>query len=401
MTPQKLSRGQNVPLPTGTSRIDAVIGWDLTTTEVDASALLLGADGKVGSDADFVFYNQPRSANGAVRFEGVTTTGSGARARISIDLSALPNDVHTVAVAGSVAEGTFGSFGALTFTITDGSGTPVADYTTADATTERAFVFGEVYRRAGAWKIRAVGQGWDSGLAGLAVDFGVDVTDSGDAAPTHHPQHEPVPRSTGPMAPGAAVSHYRLWGESRSWYNHELTVTDEFLPAIRSLFPADLPEDRAELTPDVELIPEPTGPRGPWGISVRAEGRTIGYLDDGTARAWAGPIRRIIASGYIPATSSRISYREYEGWDETTSYASVHLRLDQPFDAAPLNPPPTDAYTILPRSAIVQVTKEQDHFDVLSTYVTPSGHGILLVTLHVVTPESGRAKPYVEVRVGN
>ncbi|MGW5317712.1 TerD family protein [Nocardia thailandica] len=149
MTPQKLSRGQNLALPAGTSCIDAFIGWGRATTEVDASALLLGADGKVGSDADFVFYNQPRSANGAVRFEGITTTGSGARARISIDLSVLPGDVHAVALVGIVAEGTFGSLGALTFTIADGSGTPVAEYTPADATTDRPHRAHYLFMRAG------------------------------------------------------------------------------------------------------------------------------------------------------------------------------------------------------------------------------------------------------------
>lgn len=401
MTVPKLSRGQNLPLSADTSRIDAVIGWGRATTEVDASALLLGTDGKVGSDADFVFYNQPRSSNGAVKFEGSTTTGPGAQARISLNLTALPDHVHTVALAGSVATGSFGSLGALTLTIVDESGRPVAEYTTAEATTEQAFVFGEIYRRAGTWKIRAVGQGWDSGLAGLATDFGVDITDSDDAAPPEPTRHEPSSQPTAPAPHHEVGSPYRLWGESRSWYSHELTVADEFLPAIRSLFPADPTEDNTELTPDVELIPEPSGPRGPWAISVRAEGRTIGYLDDDTARSWAGPLRRIIASGYTPTTSSRISYREFERWDDTASYTSVYLRLDQPFDAAPLNPPPAVPYTILPRSAIVQVTKEQDHFDVLSAFVTESGHGILLVTLHVITPESERAKPYVEVRVGD
>ena len=175
-----LVKGQNMPLPTDVSHVDIVLGWTEAETEVDASALLLGDMGKVRSDADFVFYNQPESTDGSVRFLGKGATEEGAQARISVDLVAVPDDVHAIALAGSLYDGAFGDLGKLTLRVVDPTGRPVAEYITADARTESAFVFGEIYRREGAWKIRAIGQGWDSGLAGLAQDYGVEVDDAGE-----------------------------------------------------------------------------------------------------------------------------------------------------------------------------------------------------------------------------
>ncbi|MFE9576689.1 TerD family protein [Nocardia sp. NPDC006044] len=175
MASPMLSKGQNLSLPEDVVRIDVVIGWTESEIEVDGSALLLGADGKVGCDSDFVFYNQPESVDGAVRFLGTSATEEGAQARIAVDLSAVSAAVHTVALVGSVGAGTFGDLGKLTLRVVDAAGHSLAEYTTADATTESAFVFGEVYRRGSAWKVRAVGQGWASGLAGLATHFGVEV----------------------------------------------------------------------------------------------------------------------------------------------------------------------------------------------------------------------------------
>ncbi|MDF3307045.1 TerD family protein [Rhodococcus sp. T2V] len=178
-----LSKGQNLSLPADVEQIDVVLGWTESDVEVDASALLLNADRKVRSDADFVFYNQPESTDGSIRFLGASGTEEGAQARIAIDLSAVPDDVHTVALGGSVAAGRFGDLGKLALRVVDGAGHTLAEYVTADATTESAFVFGEVYRRNGDWKVRAVGQGWESGLAGLATDFGVDIDDDQDPEP--------------------------------------------------------------------------------------------------------------------------------------------------------------------------------------------------------------------------
>ncbi|MEE2059881.1 TerD family protein [Rhodococcus artemisiae] len=176
-----LSKGQNLSLRADVQQIDVVLGWAESGVEVDASALLLNADGKVRSDSDFVFYNQPESADGSVRFLGVSATAEGAQARIAIDLAVVPADVHSVALVGSVDAGAFGDLGKLALRVVDGAGHTLAEHVTADATTESAFVFGEVYRRSDQWKVRAVGQGWESGIVGLATDFGVDIDDAPDS----------------------------------------------------------------------------------------------------------------------------------------------------------------------------------------------------------------------------
>ncbi|MEV6360130.1 TerD family protein [Nocardia asteroides] len=198
MSSPLLSKGQNIALPEDVDRIDILIGWPEPAIEVDASALLLGPDRRVGSDGDFVFYNQPESPDGSVRFLGTSATEEGKQARISLDLSAVPDRVHTIALAGSVGSGTFGDLGKLALHVIDPAGGSLAEYLTADPETESAFVFGEVYRRDGGWKVRAVGQGWDSGLSGLATDFGVSVDDAEPApeeTPTEpaHPETTPVP----------------------------------------------------------------------------------------------------------------------------------------------------------------------------------------------------------------
>ncbi|MFZ3391775.1 TerD family protein [Rhodococcus sp. DT1] len=207
MTFPVLSKGQNIPLPGDLSQIDVVIGWTESEIEVDASALLLTAEGKVRSDADFVFYNQTESSDGSVRFLGTSSTESGAQARIAIDLTTVPTDVQRIALAGSVHTGTFGDLGKLTLRVVDGAGHALAEYVTAEANTESAFLFGEVYRRNNEWKVRAVGQGWDSGLTGLAQDFGVDVDEEPDTADAATPDanEESHPTETSADSTAAVV----------------------------------------------------------------------------------------------------------------------------------------------------------------------------------------------------
>nr|WP_280410884.1 TerD family protein [Nocardia asiatica] len=392
MTSPMLSRGQNLTLPAAARRVDVIIGWADSTAEVDASALLLGADQKVRSDDDFVFYNQPRSTDGSVRFHG-TDARSGNQARIDIELPTVPEDVHTIALVGSMDSGSFGALGKLSLTILDDTGTPLARFVTSEATTESAFLFGEIYRRAGAWKVRAVGQGWDSGLAGLATDFGVSVDDDADS--------EAVPKETPQSHPEHPVgSAYRLWGQNRSWQSYELTIEKEFLPTLRSLYPPELTDHDGHLSPEVQLVPEPDSPRGSWAVSVRTGGRTIGYLQDDDARNWAAVLNRIIASGFLPTTSSKIWVREYDDWEGGLQLrANVLIGIEDPDLAIPVNDPPNVAYTLLPRSGIVQVTKEHEHFDALLKFVPEGGIGLLFITLHENSAEGSRAKPHVEVRI--
>jgi hypothetical protein len=194
------------------------------------------------------------------------------------------------------------------------------------------------------------------------------------------------------------MQSHRLWTQSRSWCDYEVTIEDQFLPAIRSLFPPDWPSGSQEVTPEVELIPEPEGPRGPWVVSVRADGKTIGYLDVEDAPAWAGVVRRVLASGFIPTTGSRVGAYEYDGWNGPEFRAWMRIALGKPSEALPLNEPPAVPFTMLPRSSIVQVTKEDEHFGDLLKFVPAGGYGTLFVTLHEQAP-GGRTKPHVEVRI--
>ncbi|MFD6878393.1 MULTISPECIES: TerD family protein [unclassified Streptomyces] len=188
-----LQKGANVPVPSAGVRVE--LGWrgGPGAPDVDVSALLLTAAGKVRSDEDFVFYNQPVHASGAVRHEGRHQDGSGPLETITVTLTAVEQEIGTVVVAAST-DGTFGQVAGLFVRVLDAeSGAETARFDPTGATTETAFVLGELYRRAGTWKFRAVGQGYASGLAGLATDFGITVDDPAPSTPTPAPVPVPMP----------------------------------------------------------------------------------------------------------------------------------------------------------------------------------------------------------------
>ncbi|MFE5486079.1 TerD family protein [Streptomyces sp. NPDC056527] len=175
-------KGANVPVAARTVRVE--LGWrsGAGVPDVDASALLL-VSGKVRSDTDFVFYNQPEHASGSVRHEGKLAAGGGAEDAdgamtdvVTVDLERVEPVVEQIVLAASVDGGGFGRVPGLYIRVVDAdSGAEIARYDSADATVETAFVLGDLYRRHGAWKFRAVGQGYGSGLEGLATDFGITV----------------------------------------------------------------------------------------------------------------------------------------------------------------------------------------------------------------------------------
>ncbi|WP_093800831.1 TerD family protein [Streptomyces sp. Wb2n-11] len=170
-----ITKGANIPVPSELLRVAVCRQNVAGAPTVDASALLLDANGKVRGDADLVFYNQPHHPSGTVRHLG-TDEGNGQLAEwLEADLPRLGPEVQRVVIAGSCDGGVFGSVPGLYVQVLTGGGAPVALYAVNDATTETAFVIGEFYRRGGGWKFRAVGQGYASGLAGLATDFGSAV----------------------------------------------------------------------------------------------------------------------------------------------------------------------------------------------------------------------------------
>lgn len=180
-----LSKGANCEIPTELTRLRLVVSWSEADgpVEVDASALLLGSDTKVRSDDDFVFFNQSTSPDGSTRHLSRSENGDDdAHETIAINLDDVPADVKTIAVTASIGEGTFGDLPGLSLRALDDVGSPFAVFEILGATTETAFLFGEVYRRGDAWKLRAVGQGWSTGLAGIASDFGVSIDTDGEDA---------------------------------------------------------------------------------------------------------------------------------------------------------------------------------------------------------------------------
>ncbi|MEV5203152.1 TerD family protein [Streptomyces sp. NPDC053720] len=184
-------KGANVPVAAQAVRVE--LGWRTSpgTPDVDGSALLLVPSGKVRSDADFVFYNQPAHASGAVRHEGKRTAGDGTTDNLVVDLARVESAIDRVVLAASADGGTFGRVTGLYVRITDtATGREIARFDSADATVETAFILGELYRRQGAWKFRAVGQGYDSGLEGLATDFGISVDEPQKPQPAQ-PYHQP------------------------------------------------------------------------------------------------------------------------------------------------------------------------------------------------------------------
>ncbi|MFF9020240.1 TerD family protein [Streptomyces eurythermus] len=187
-----MPKGSNTQVPTTALRVE--LGWRSGhgVPDADASALLL-ASGKVRSDADFVFYNQPAHASGAVRHEGKRTAGGRVTDTLLADLARVEGDIERIVLAASADGGTFGQVPDLFIEVTDvSSGQVVARFDSPGATVETAFVLGEFYRRQGGWKFRAVGQGYDSGLEGLATDFGISVDE---------PQHAAPPAAPAPAAP--------------------------------------------------------------------------------------------------------------------------------------------------------------------------------------------------------
>ena len=187
-----LSKGGNVSLTKAAPNLTAVtvgLGWDVRTTtgsdfDLDASALLTNAEGKVAIDGNFIFFNNLKSPDGSVEHTGdnLTGEGEGDDEAIKVNLAAVPADVDKIVFPVSIyeAESRQQSFGqvrnAFIRVVNQADNNELARYDLSeDASTETAMVFGELYRNGAEWKFRAIGQGYASGLRGIAQDFGVNV----------------------------------------------------------------------------------------------------------------------------------------------------------------------------------------------------------------------------------
>lgn len=169
-----LPPGGNMDVPA--TDLTVAVHW--SGGPLDASALLVTQAGKVRSDADFVFYNQPEGGGGSVRHLG----GEDGAQRLGVRLPDVPDAIDRVVIATSADGGTLAGVSGLAVSVADGSQVAV-EFTVPAYDAETVAVLGEFYRRAGGWKFRAIGQGYTTGLAGLATDYGVTVDDEPDAGP--------------------------------------------------------------------------------------------------------------------------------------------------------------------------------------------------------------------------
>ncbi|MDO9455044.1 TerD family protein [Nocardioides sp.] len=177
----QLTKGTNAPL----QATQVTVTVDINAT-ADLSALLLAAGGKVRTEDDFVFYNAPHGPGVQCK-----PPAGGTGWQVMVDLAAVPADVEIVRLVTSLDDGgkTFGQVGQPVAKVSDGSGTPLVEFAMTDLSSEVIVMPIEIYRRQGAWKVRAVGQGYAGGLAALLKDHGIDATD------------EPTPGASTPAPP--------------------------------------------------------------------------------------------------------------------------------------------------------------------------------------------------------
>ena len=191
--PISLVKGQKANLTKGNpsmSKILVGLGWYVKKYDggydfdLDASAFLLGANGKVAHDGDFVFYHNLTNSTGAVEHTGdnLTGAGTGDDEVIRVDLKKLPANIEKIAFTVTIydAEARKQNFGqvsnAYIHIIDEASGKELAHYDLGeDFSIETAVVVGELYRNAGEWKFNAIGSGFQGGLRALCLNYGVNV----------------------------------------------------------------------------------------------------------------------------------------------------------------------------------------------------------------------------------
>lgn len=188
-----LNKGGNISLSKedpNLVRVLAGLGWDTRTTDgqdfdLDASAFMVNAAGKVRSDADFIFYGQLRSAEGSVEHTGDNRTGEGDGDDevLKVNLQNVPQDIQKIVLTVTIheAEARRQNFGqvqnAFVRIVNEDTGREITRFDLGeDCSVETAMIFGELYRHNGEWKFRAVGQGYAGGLRAMCHQFGVNVS---------------------------------------------------------------------------------------------------------------------------------------------------------------------------------------------------------------------------------
>lgn len=262
-----IGKGANTALRGGQVRISAA------PAGIDLTVLCLRSNGKVGSDDDFVFYNQPVSPDSAVRLVA---------GEIAIDLAAVAGTTDRMVVAASVDTGTFGTI-PVTVRIAE-SGAGDYELPITGLTSETTVLLAEVYRRAGGWKLRNIGQGYATGLAGLATDFGITVDDE----PTTSPPPGTAPAPSASAAPAGFPA----------------PTPGQHIPAGAPVYPP----------PDSPAYPPPAAPGyPPPGASGHTPASTNPLAAPGTPSA--GPVPApghpssgIVGPGHTPPQSPGVNF---------------------------------------------------------------------------------------------
>jgi hypothetical protein len=209
------------------------------------------------------------------------------------------------------------------------------------------------------------------------------------------------------------VPSYRLWGTGRSdWCDYDVSGVKHYKREILGLLPDNWNRDGHFIMRDVELVHEPSNPFDRNAVAIVADDAVIGHLEWKDAPLWLPVVQRTNRAGHRAVTLARIWVREYAGLAESDDdyddpvetvehYVTVKLKLESPDHALPVNEPPSEPYTFLPRAGIVQVGKDDDHFESLRLFVPPSGQGVLYATLHreSATNSKGTVRDFIEVRV--
>ncbi len=437
-----LPKGANTAI--SGSSLQVRLSWSIAqgAPAIDLSALLLHGAGKVRNDDDFVFFNQPQHASGAVMLGSRT----GSSADLTVDLAVIEPEVDRVVVAASVDDATFGEVRDLVLTILDRTaGTEIARFSDMGATSETALVGGELYRRAGAWKFRAVGQGWASGLAGLASDYGItveeeagDSSDAGgddpappDAALRSVPASAAVPPSTlvelarglrarlagSPPAPSRAEAPsnveatrtdpipvprrssvrpvlYRPPGNL--WPSVEVVGESHYKAALQKVLGRLRVFEDREVEVEAKLVPEPQNRHDRNAVAVQIDDAVVGYLSRDDALAWRPVLARLQAADAILSPRARVWGRN-GGPDGGGFLGSVRVALPQPGQTLPLNAPPSSSYSVIPWGDRLKLTGEPWHLNPLARYLGAQHDGLLLVTLGVRTEKLQRGSDRIIV----
>ncbi|MEU9732537.1 VWA domain-containing protein [Streptomyces sp. NPDC048002] len=218
-----LSKGANLPVDATVVRVELTWSEGPGVPDVDASALLLTAAGRVRDDGDFVFYNQPHHASKAVSHLGKQRSAGTTTDTVTVELGALEAAIERIVLCASADGGTFGQVPGLVLRVLDERTRAEIAHFVMEAGTETAFIGGELYLRQGKWKFRAVGQGYASGLAGLATDFGITVDEEDAVEPPAPVAQSPAPVAQ-PAPSGPPAAPHAGGGA------HSLTKGEEHLP---------------------------------------------------------------------------------------------------------------------------------------------------------------------------